>query len=104
MGGGLYATYTTFVTSENFGFHLALISIFFVTVGGSAMSMDLPQVGATEVVGLIVAFLVLVFTFASLLAAGMPLVIALLGVGIALAGACPGTVAAQVGAGVKRPG
>lgn len=35
VGGGLYATYTTFVTSENFGFHLALISIFFVTVGGS---------------------------------------------------------------------
>jgi branched-chain amino acid transport system permease protein len=35
VGGGLYATYTTFVNSDNFGFHLALMSIFFVTVGGT---------------------------------------------------------------------
>lgn len=35
VGGGLYATYTTFVNSDNFSFHLALISIFFVTVGGT---------------------------------------------------------------------
>jgi branched-chain amino acid transport system permease protein len=35
VGGGLYATYTTFVNSDNFGFHLGLMSIFFVTVGGT---------------------------------------------------------------------
>lgn len=45
IGGGLYATYTTFVTSDNFGFHLALISIFFVTVGGSERAAG-PIVGA----------------------------------------------------------
>lgn len=34
-GGGLYATYLSFVSSDSFGFHLALISVFFVAVGGS---------------------------------------------------------------------
>jgi len=33
--GGLYATYISFVNSDNFGFHLALISIFYVAVGGT---------------------------------------------------------------------
>lgn len=35
VGGGLFATYTSFVSSDNFGFHLALISIFYVAVGGT---------------------------------------------------------------------
>jgi branched-chain amino acid transport system permease protein len=35
VGGGLYATYISFVSSDNFGFHLALISIFYVAVGGT---------------------------------------------------------------------
>lgn len=35
IGGGLYATYVSYVISDNFGFHLALISIFFVAVGGT---------------------------------------------------------------------
>ena len=35
VGGGLYATYISFVNSDNFGFHLALVSIFFVAVGGT---------------------------------------------------------------------
>ena len=35
VGGGLYATYVSYVISDNFGFHLALISIFFVAVGGT---------------------------------------------------------------------
>src|SRR5260221_6961051 len=35
VGGGLYATYISFVNSDNFGFHLALISIFYVAVGGT---------------------------------------------------------------------
>jgi len=35
VGGGLFATYTSFVSSDNFGFHLALISIFYVAIGGT---------------------------------------------------------------------
>lgn len=35
VGGGLYGTYTSFVISDTFGFHLALISIFFIAVGGT---------------------------------------------------------------------
>lgn len=35
VGGGLYATYISFVNSDNFGFHLALISIFYVAIGGT---------------------------------------------------------------------
>lgn len=45
IGGGLYATYISFVNSDNFGFHLALISIFFVAVGGSERFIG-PIVGA----------------------------------------------------------
>lgn len=67
-----------------------------VTVGGSAMSADLPQVGITEVIGLIAAFLVLIFTFASLIAAGMPLIVALLGVGITTAVIMASTAFAKI--------
>ncbi len=35
IGGGLYATYLSFVNADNFNFHLALISIFYVAVGGT---------------------------------------------------------------------
>jgi branched-chain amino acid transport system permease protein len=35
IAGGLYGTYTSFVNSEHFGFHLALISVFYVAVGGT---------------------------------------------------------------------
>jgi len=45
VGGGLHATYTTFVHSDNFNFHLALISIFFVTVGGTQRYYG-PMLGA----------------------------------------------------------
>lgn len=34
VGGGLYATFSSFVSAGNFSFHLALISIFYVAVGG----------------------------------------------------------------------
>lgn len=34
VGGGLYATFSSFVSATNFSFHLALISIFYVAVGG----------------------------------------------------------------------
>ena len=45
VGGGLYATYVSYVISDNFGFHLALISIFFVAVGGTERFIG-PVLGA----------------------------------------------------------
>lgn len=45
VGGALYATHISFVNSDNFGFHLALISIFFVAVGGTERFIG-PLIGA----------------------------------------------------------
>ncbi|MDF3302807.1 MMPL family transporter [Streptomyces tropicalis] len=52
-----------------------------VEVGGDALTAA-PETGATEVVGIGIAAVVLVVTFGSLLAAGLPLLTALVGVGI----------------------
>ncbi|MGW0626570.1 MMPL family transporter [Streptomyces sp. NPDC002758] len=52
-----------------------------VEVGGDALSAA-PETGATEVIGIAIAAVVLVITFGSLLAAGLPLLTALIGVGI----------------------
>ncbi|GAA4805253.1 MMPL family transporter [Streptomyces ziwulingensis] len=52
-----------------------------VEVGGDALSA-VPHTGATEVIGIAVAAVVLVITFGSLVAAGLPLLTALIGVGI----------------------
>ncbi|MCF3135608.1 MMPL family transporter [Streptomyces olivochromogenes] len=52
-----------------------------VEVGGDALTAA-PETGATEVIGIAIAAVVLVITFGSLLAAGLPLVTALIGVGI----------------------
>ncbi|MEU6170334.1 MMPL family transporter [Streptantibioticus parmotrematis] len=57
-----------------------------VSVGGTAYGSRGVQVGPGEMIGVVVALAVLVITFGSLLAAGMPLVSALLGVGVALVG------------------
>jgi len=54
-------------------------------VGGDA-TRAAPETGATEILGVLVAAVVLVITFGSLLAAGLPLLTALVGVGIGLAG------------------
>ena len=54
--------------------------------GGDAFSAAIPGVTATEAVGVIIAFVVLLLTLGSLLAAGMPLIIAMLGVGVSIAG------------------
>lgn len=35
VAGGLYGNYTSFVISDQFGFHLALISVFYVAIGGT---------------------------------------------------------------------
>ncbi|MFJ9127701.1 MMPL family transporter [Streptomyces sp. NPDC102340] len=55
-----------------------------VEVGGSVLATQ-PSGGATELVGVAVAAVVLLVTFASLAAAGLPLLTALIGVGIGAA-------------------
>ncbi|WP_055690685.1 MMPL family transporter [Streptomyces prasinus] len=55
-----------------------------VEIGGDALQ-TVPETGATEVIGIGVAAVVLVITFGSLVAAGLPLLTALIGVGIGVA-------------------
>ena len=57
-----------------------------VVVGGDALGITGVRVGADELVGVAVALVVLLVMFSSVLAAGMTLFDALLGVGIGLAG------------------
>jgi RND superfamily putative drug exporter len=57
-----------------------------VSYGGQVFGVSVPGVSATEAVGVVVAFIVLIFTLGSLVAAGMPLMIALVGVGVSMAG------------------
>ncbi|WP_406469555.1 MMPL family transporter [Streptomyces hirsutus] len=56
-----------------------------VEIGGDALQ-TVPATGATEIIGIGVAAVVLVITFGSLVAAGLPLLTALIGVGIGVAG------------------
>ena len=55
------------------------------TAGGGAFGSPPPGVTITEGVGVLVALVVLALTFGSLLAAGMPLITALVGIGVAMA-------------------
>ncbi|QIK63511.1 MMPL family transporter [Leucobacter viscericola] len=57
-----------------------------VSYGGEAFSASVPGISPTEGVGVIIAFVVLILTLGSLIAAGMPLIIAMLGVGVSIAG------------------
>ncbi|MFJ9340128.1 MMPL family transporter [Streptomyces sp. NPDC101733] len=52
-----------------------------VEIGGDAL-MSVPETGPGEIVGIAIAAVVLVITFGSLIAAGLPLLTALIGVGI----------------------
>ncbi|MFE0644269.1 MMPL family transporter [Streptomyces sp. NPDC058877] len=52
-----------------------------VEVGGDALQ-SMPETGAGEVVGVVIAGIVLALTFGSLVAAGLPLLTAIIGVGI----------------------
>lgn len=52
-----------------------------VEIGGDALQV-MPETGATEIIGVAVAAVVLVITFGSLVAAGLPLLTALIGVGV----------------------
>ncbi|WP_197319195.1 MMPL family transporter [Saccharomonospora sp. NB11] len=54
-----------------------------VEIGGDAL-LTIPETGATEVIGVIIAAVVLLITFGSLIAAGLPLATALVGVGISV--------------------
>ncbi|MHB1491368.1 MAG: MMPL family transporter, partial [Cellulomonas sp.] len=54
--------------------------------GGDLFSITLPTVSSTEGLGVLVALVVLIVTFGSFIAAGMPLATALLGVAISTAG------------------
>jgi RND superfamily putative drug exporter len=56
-----------------------------VAVGGQLFSQNLPTISPTEGIGLVIAIVVLIITFGSILAAGMPLATALLGVGLSMA-------------------
>ena len=55
-----------------------------VAVGGDAFGSTGVTIGATEFVGVVVAVLVLVLTFGSLLAAGMNLLAAIVGIGVGM--------------------
>ncbi|MFI8197503.1 MMPL family transporter [Streptomyces sp. NPDC085942] len=52
-----------------------------VEIGGDALQV-MPHTGTAEIIGVVIAAIVLVVTFGSLIAAGLPLVTALVGVGI----------------------
>ncbi|MEO6471452.1 MAG: MMPL family transporter [Aeromicrobium sp.] len=54
-----------------------------VAIGGDALQ-EVPESGTTELLGIAVAIVVLIITFGSLLVAGMPLLTALIGVGIGI--------------------
>ncbi len=56
-----------------------------VAVGGQVFSQTLPTISATELIGVGVALVVLILTFGSFIAAGMPLITALLGVLLSIA-------------------
>ncbi|MEV0406756.1 MMPL family transporter [Actinoallomurus sp. NPDC050550] len=56
-----------------------------VEVGGDALQAT-PETGAGEIVGVAIAAVVLIITLGSLIAAGLPLLTALIGVGIGVAG------------------
>jgi putative drug exporter of the RND superfamily len=54
-----------------------------VAIGGDALS-ETPAASSAEAIGVVVAFFVLLITFGSLVAAGMPLLTAVLGIGIGI--------------------
>ncbi|WP_149179645.1 MMPL family transporter [Streptomyces sp. TRM49041] len=78
-----------------------------VEIGGDALQAA-PETGTGEIIGVIVAGIVLVITFGSLIAAGLPLVTAIIGVGIGVSsitalasaldlGTTTGTLASMIG-------
>jgi RND superfamily putative drug exporter len=72
-----------------------------VHLGGSIFTNKSVHVSASEGLGVLVALVVLALTFGSLLAAGMPVVTAFIGVGVAMAGIL--TTAAFAGINTSTP-
>jgi RND superfamily putative drug exporter len=56
-----------------------------IDLSGAAVK-QMPAIGSTEALGVVVALVVLLVTFGSVVAAGLPLVTALIGVGVGMAG------------------
>ncbi|WP_203137427.1 MMPL family transporter [Microbacterium sp. JZ31] len=67
-------------------------------LGGELFATELPTITITEAVGVIIALLVLIVTFRSFVLAGLPLGVALIGVGISLLGIVAATQWATVSA------
>lgn len=67
-------------------------------LGGDLFAVSLPTITITEAVGLLIALLVLVVTFRSFVVAGLPLLTAIVGVGISMAGIFAATAFATVSA------
>lgn len=65
-------------------------------LGGELFANDVPHASITEALGVLVALVVLVITFGSFLAAGMPLLTALLGVALSMAGIYLATIVAPI--------
>lgn len=56
-----------------------------IEVGGAAAA-QMPAMGSTEAIGVVIALVVLLITFGSVIAAGLPLLTALIGIGVGLSG------------------
>src|SRR5690606_574792 len=67
-----------------------------VALGGDLFAVSIPAITITEAVGLLIALLVLIVTFRSFVVAGLPLLTAILGVGISMAGIFAATAFASV--------
>ncbi|MDQ4215692.1 MMPL family transporter [Microbacterium capsulatum] len=67
-------------------------------LGGDLFATSMPTLSITEAVGLVIALLVLIVTFRSFVVAGMPLLTAILGVGISMAAIFAATAFATVSA------
>ncbi|PRB00253.1 efflux RND transporter permease subunit [Microbacterium sp. MYb64] len=65
-------------------------------IGGDLFSMSIPAISITEGIGLVIALLVLIVTFRSFVVAGMPLLTAVLGVGVSMAAIFAATAFASV--------
>ncbi|MGO2669299.1 MAG: MMPL family transporter, partial [Microbacterium gubbeenense] len=67
-------------------------------LGGDLFATELPTITPTEGVGVLIALIVLIVTFRAFVMAGLPLVVALIGVGISLLGIVAATAFTEVSA------
>lgn len=67
-----------------------------VALGGDLFAISVPGLTPTEAAGLLIALIVLVITFGSFVVAGLPLLTAIVGVGISMAGIFAATAFAPV--------